>query len=389
MTRRRRDVAQPPTRGALVVALVVALASLAGCGSGDGGPGPTVSPAATSAAPSGSGGSPGPGASGAVSASPASLAPGMFRNPVIDDDFPDPFILRAGDRYYAYATTDGAQNLQLASSPDLVTWDTLDDPLPKLPVWSSGDTWAPEVLKTSAGYVLYYTAHDADLKRPDSNGSQCVTVALADKPDGPFVDRSTEPLVCQPTLGGSIDATPFVDVDGATYLIWKNDGNCCNLETRFFLQPLTPDGLKLTGKPSDLGVMNDEPWEGALIEAPTLIEDDGTYYLFFSANGYDTEFYAVGYATARSVKGPYVDAPENPILASAWDRPVTSRARGPGHQSVVRGPGGDLWMAYHAWDQDAVGYGNLGQRSVWLDRLTLSDGKATVAGPTGDAQPVP
>lgn len=313
----------------------------------------------------------------------------MFVNPVIRQDFPDPFVLREQDTYYAYATTDAAQHLQLASSPDLVNWTTLSDPLPKLAPWSSGDTWAPEVMKTSAGFVLYYTAHAPDVKRPDGNGSQCITLAVSAGPEGPFVDSSAKPLVCQADLGGSIDATPFMDADGSRYLIWKNDGNCCGLKTRFSIQSLSDDGLELTGKATDMGVVNDEPWEGGLIEAPTLILKDGTYYLFFSGNGYDTEFYAVGYATSKSVLGPYVDAAENPILASAWKRPVTSRARGPGHQSVVAAKDGQLWMTYHAWDEDAIGYGNFGQRSVWIDKLHLDGGKAVVDGPTGSPQPNP
>jgi beta-xylosidase len=120
-----------------------------------------------------------------------------------------------------------------------------------------------------------------------------------------------------------------------------------------------------------------------------MVVKAGTYYLFFSANGYDTEFYAAGYATAQKVTGPFKDAAENPILASAWGRPTSSRARGPGHQSVVLTPADELWMAYHAWDEDAVGYSNFGQRSMWIDRLTLSDGKASVHGPTDGPQPVP
>jgi beta-xylosidase len=318
-----------------------------------------------------------------------SVAAGMFTNPVLDADFPDPFILADGGRYYAYATTDVAQNLQLARSDDLVHWEILDDPLPKLPTWSSGDTWAPEVLKTSAGYVLYYTAHDSELNRPDSSGSQCITLAIGKTPEGPFVDTSEGPLVCQADLGGSIDATPFVDVDGAIWLIWKNDGNCCGLPTRFFIQRLSSDGLGLTGNPSDLGVVNDEPWEGTLIEAPTLVFQDGTYYLFYSANGYDTEFYAVGYATSKGITGPYADAAQNPILASPAEGSGAPRARGPGHQSIVRDKDGDLWLAYHAWDQDAVGYGNFGKRTLWIDRLRLADGVATVVGPTDDPQPLP
>lgn len=346
----------------------------------------------STAVPAPSGASTPPSPTEATSASPLpspSVTAGMFMNPVIAADFPDPFVVRVDDRYYAYATTDGAQNLQLGRSADLVHWEILDDPLPKLAAWSSGDTWAPEVLKTTAGFVLYYTAHAPGLKRTDGNGSQCISVAVAKGPEGSFVDTSAEPLVCQPELGGSIDATPFIDADGSTYLIWKNDGNCCGQATRFYIQALSKDGLSLTGEATDLGIVNDKPWEGNLIEAPTLVRRDGTYYLFFSANGYDTEFYAVGYATATDVRGPYTDAAENPILASAWGRPVTSRARGPGHQSVVKAPDGQLWMAYHAWDVDAVGYGNFGRRSVWIDRLTLADGKASVAGPTDGPQPVP
>jgi beta-xylosidase len=337
--------------------------------------------------------SPSPSSPASAAVAPASVEPsvaaGQFVNPVLKADFPDPFVLRVDATYYAYATTDGAQHIQLAKSPDLVTWEVLRDPLPKIAAWSSGDTWAPEVAKTSAGYVLYYTAHDSELRRPDSNGSQCITVAVSASPEGPFVDSSKAPLVCQPKLGGSIDATAFVDRDGSRYLIWKNDGNCCGLATRFFMQPLTADGLKLTGKVTDMGVVNNEQWEGGVIEAPTMLLRDGTYYLFYSANGYDSEFYSIGYATSKKLSGPYVDAPENPIVSSAWDPTVTSRARGPGHQSIVEDDDGELWMAFHAWDQDAVGYANGGMRTMWIDRLTFDGTKAVVDGPKDAPQPVP
>lgn len=356
-----------------------------GCGAGQ----QSISPASSGSPSSGSPSSGTTAPTQATSSASASLAAGQFRNPVLEADFPDPFVLRVGADYFAYATTDGAQHLQIARSPDLVAWTQLNDPLPKLPLWSSGDTWAPEVAKTSAGYVLYYTAHDPDIKRPDSAGSQCITVALSDKAEGPFVDLSKAPLVCQGPQGGSIDATQFQDGDGQRYLIWKNDGNCCNLPTRFSIQRLTEDGLHLTGKATDMGVVNDKPWEGGVIEAPTLVHQGDTYYLLYSANGYDTELYAVGYATAKSIHGPYVDAPENPILASAWGRPVASRARGPGHQSVVADDHGALWIVYHAWDQDAVGYANGGKRTVWIDTLTLAGGKAVVDGPHDGPLPVP
>jgi beta-xylosidase len=188
------------------VVLLTALALAAGCG-GASTPPPLTRSASTEPES--------PGISGPASVTPA-LPPGTFTNPVLADDFPDPFVMRNDNVYYAYATTDGAQHLQLARSPDLVHWDELHDPLPKLPRWSSGDTWAPEVVKLGSSYSLYYTAHDPDLKRPDGNGSQCVTVAIADSPEGPFVDQSSNPLVCQADKGGSIDATYFRDADGTS-----------------------------------------------------------------------------------------------------------------------------------------------------------------------------
>src|SRR4051812_7533847 len=62
-------------------------------------------------------------------------------------DFADPFVLREGATYYAFATGTRTANLQVARSEDLVTWSLLPrDPLPVLPSWAgkeAGLTWAP------------------------------------------------------------------------------------------------------------------------------------------------------------------------------------------------------------------------------------------------------
>ena len=224
---------------------------------------------------------------------------------------------------------------------------------------------------------LYYTVRHA------ASGRQCVSVAVADRPEGPFQDPRERPLVCQERLGGSIDPHRFVDRDGTAYLLWKNDGNCCGLATELWAQPLDEHGLELAGRPRSLGVRNDAAWEGKLIEAPTLWREGDTYYLFYSANDYGSPDYAVGYATAAKVLGPYRDGPGNPILRSR------GRAAGPGGQAVVDAGGGDLWLAYHAWDSVAVGDDAGGQRAMWLDRLSFSGGRPRVNGPTDAAQEAP
>jgi beta-xylosidase len=291
-------------------------------------------------------------------------------------DFPDPFVLRVGDAYVAYGTNGATDNVRTLRSPDLVHWRTGPDAMPGVAPWAlRGFTWAPAVLRRDDGtYVLYYTARSFDL------GIQCIGRAVARRATGPFVDTSRAPLVCQPKLGGSIDADVRAEADGL-YLYWKNDGNCCGLPTGIYGQRLAPDGLSLVGRRALL-LRNGVPWQGSTIEAPTMWREDDAYVLFYSGNVYNTPSYAVGYATCRGPLGPCTDGPENPILTTAC------RAVGPGHQAVVRDARGRTWLVYHAWPPGAVGSVVPG-RQLWLDRLDWVDGTPVVRGPTCTKQPQP
>ena len=275
--------------------------------------------------------------------------------PVIRANFPDPFILEHEGRYLAYATNTEGANVQMASSTDLATWrplwderapSRLHDAMPVLPSWvKTGFTWAPEVLRTPGGFVLYFTARHA------STGLQCVGAATSQDPRGPFTSQASEPLVCQYELGGTIDASPFRAPDGQLYLYFKNDGNNpgFNKPTELFAQRLSPDGLTVVGAPISLS-RNDKPWEGRVVEAPTMLERGGAYVLFFSASDYawhDTQRvsnYGIGYATCEGPLGPCTDAPNNPFLASTF-QPCLS---GPGHQTVLQS-GGREFLAFHSW----------------------------------------
>src|SRR5688572_10806862 len=172
---------------------------------------------------------------------------GEALEPVVDQDFPDPDILLVDGTYYAYATQpgDGSVNVQMATSTDLKTWEVqVQDPLPELPDWATnGRTWAPEVTQGPDGYLMYMTARSKD---PDL---QCIGVATSTSPAGPFHPVGDDPLVCPEDEGGAIDAASYVEPDGKRYLLWKNDGNCCGKDTWLHLQPLSADGLKLTGPP--------------------------------------------------------------------------------------------------------------------------------------------
>ncbi|WP_411698772.1 glycoside hydrolase family 43 protein [Conyzicola sp.] len=282
----------------------------------------------------------------------------------IDQDFPDPDVLATGDRYYAFATNGAGFNVQTAVSTDLESWEVLAaDALPDLPAWAApGKTWAPEVSELTPGaFVMYFTAAN---KNP---AMQCIGVATATSPEGPFAPVGTAPIVCPPDEGGAIDAATFVDDDGTPYLLWKNDGNCCALDTWLQIAELSPDGTALAGETSKL-LMQDQAWEGNLIEAPTLVKRDGVYTLLYSANDYGGDAYATGYATAPSALGPFTKA-GGPLLTTELG---DGRYLGPGGQDVVTAPDGTDVLVFHSWDSLFI------QRGVNVIPLEWDVGKPSV-----------
>ncbi|MDT0166823.1 glycoside hydrolase family 43 protein [Actinotalea sp. AC32] len=327
---------------------------VAGCGDGGADDGADEDADGGVAAPSPSEGSP----------EGASEADGPHAvNPVVDDDFPDPDVLEVDGVYYAYATNGNNRNVRVARSTDLVEWETLDDALPELPSWViPGKTWAPEVTEVEPGrYVLFFTATNF---RPTY---QCIGVAVADAPEGPFEVVGEQMLVCPPEEGGAIDAGTFRAADGTLHLLWKNDGNCCGYDTWLYRAPLTPDGTALAGEPVRM-VKQDLAWEGDLVEAPTLVERDGTFTLLYSANSYGGAAYTIGYAQASSLDGPWEKHPDPLFSSDMFD----GRYEGPGGQDVVVGPDGDDVLVFHSW------YGGTTYRAMNVLPLGWEDGRPVV-----------
>jgi hypothetical protein len=265
-----------------------------------------------------------------------------------------------------YSTQVGWANVPAAVSDDLITWSTPFNALPELPAWAEwGSTWAPGVVARPGGYVLYFAARSAAL------GRQCIGAAFATQAAGPFVSPSPQPLVCQPELGGSIDPHPFVDDDGQAYLQWKADGNAIGGRSILFSQQLTDDGLGLVGEPAQL-LRNDAAWERPLIENPAIVRFDGRYVLLYSGGWWEDSSYAVGHAVCDSPLGPCTK-----VSTSAPTFGTSAGVAGPGGATVIDGPAGDRWLAFHGWDPAATGYENGGARtlrfaSVSWDGLSLN-----------------
>lgn len=302
-------------------------------------------------------------------------SPDLFRNPVLDRDFPDPDVLLVDDVYYAYATNSDGVNIQAARSEDLIDWEYLGEVLPELPEWAVqefGWAWAPDVSLINETYVMYFTARFA----VDEGGSQCIGVATSDSPEGPFEPQGNEPVICQLNFGGSIDPQIFTLPNEVYYVLWKSDANCCGGQTWIYIQQLSSDGLTLEGEPTRL-ITADKVWEGILVEAPTLWRHDDQYFLFYSANIYTSPDYAIGYAVSDNLFGPYVKPTSKPFLETRIRDGIVS----PGGQDIVTDADGDTWLVYHTWSGG-------GYRPMNLIALNWEDGEPVVS-PSREPQAVP
>ncbi|KAJ5106905.1 arabinan-endo 1-5-alpha-L-arabinase [Penicillium angulare] len=248
---------------------------------------------------------------------------------VIDTDFADPCVIQTSDGYFAFATSGNGVNVQIASSSDFSTWDLMSgtDALPgPFPSWvaSSPAVWAPDADGT---FIMYFSAASSE-----DSSKHCVGAATSTSITGPYIPEDSV-LACPLDQGGAIDADGYSE-GGNYYVVYKIDGNSLDGDgtthpTPIMLQALNSDAVTPNGDATQL--LDRDDADGPLIEAPSLVNVDGTYYLSFSSNMYDTTNYDVSYATASALTGPYTkaQAPNAPLLVSGDPSSVGDLA-GPG-----------------------------------------------------------
>ncbi|MBO7467181.1 MAG: family 43 glycosylhydrolase [Bacteroidaceae bacterium] len=262
---------------------------------------------------------------------PASLlGQGFFMNPVIRGDVADPTVIRIGETYYAAGTSsEWAPHYPLFRSTDLVNWEQIGHIFEKKPEWASSSFWAPELFVHQGKVYCYYTA------RSKKTGRSYVGVAVAESPEGEFVDFG--PLVDFGTE--DIDAFVFDD-DGQLYITWKAYG----LDPRpieLLCQPLSADGLRLEGEAVSLLVDDDNIG----MEGQCIFRKDGWYYLLYAARGCCGlgSDYEVRVARSRTVCSAFTPYEDNPILMGNAD--VLSL----GHGTLVETPDRHLYYLCHAY----------------------------------------
>jgi beta-xylosidase len=262
-------------------------------------------------------------------------APGFTINSGADQ--PDPFMVEEGGRYFLFTSQDKVhQNVPVRSGTGVGQWGTPSDALPDPPAWAQrGVMWAPDVVQLGGHFMLYFTSKLAGVSPP----TMCIGDAISTAVAGPYL-ASPVPLICQQSLGGSIDPRVFVDSKGQPSMLWKSDQNARSdaTDTQIWSQALSPDGLHLVGPPAVI-FGPDEPWQGHIVEAPQLVLVRGTYYLFYSGGWFNQPGYSIGAARCAGPLGPCADTSAVPLLAS------NAQGQGPGEESVFANAAG-VWLLY-------------------------------------------
>jgi beta-xylosidase len=241
----------------------------------------------------------------------------------------DPFILCYEGVYYAYGTNSD-DGIPVYTSYDLVLWKR-HSTLALSKDNSYGDRWfwAPEVYyrPENKTFYMYYSAEEH------------ICVATAKSPLGPFLQNEKQPMR---TAEKSIDNTLFIDDDGTPYLFFVRftNGNV------IWSVELESDWMTVRENTLTMCVEATAGWEriqARVAEGPSVIKRNGTYYLLYSANDYQSQDYGVGYATANALGGAWEKAPENPIL-----RRPNANLVGTGHGAIFKDNDGNLRYVFHA-----------------------------------------
>ena len=234
------------------------------------------------------------------------------QNPIIRDQFTaDPTARVFNNKVYLYPSHDimppagqrqdwfCMEDYHVFSSENLTDWTDhgMIVTQNKVP-WvrpNSYSMWAPDCVERNGKYYFYFPSAPAE-----GRGGFAVGVAIADKPEGPFIP---EP---EPIKGiNGIDPCVLQASDGNAYIFWGN-GRCAKLKPN--MKELADDNPKETVKWGNrememVGVhcLKDLPNRQA--EGPFAFEYNGNYYLTYPYVRENTE--VLGYAMSKNPMGPY------------------------------------------------------------------------------------
>lgn len=287
-------------------------------------------------------------------------ASASYRNPIINENCPDPTVMKANDGYfYVYSTQNNLKGdiryLPIHKSKDLIHWDYVGTVFNNSnhPTWvQNARLWAPDINYINGQYVLYYA-----MGVWGKTLEAAIGVATADRPEGPFTDHGKVIDYASQGVNNSIDEF-YIEDNGHKYLVWGSFYGIYAIE-------LTDDGLAVKA-----GVQKVQ-LAGNQMEGSYIAKHNGFFYLIGSSGSccegkYST--YHLIFGKSKNVLGPYVTKDGKRMLDGAGDLLLQGNTTwaGPGHNAeFVQDNKGNDWIIYHAYRRadDSLG------RLLMLDRI--------------------
>ena len=236
--------------------------------------------------------------------------------------------------------------------------------------------WTPGAFyKVKAGVGRYYLFYTATAR--NSGGRKCVGVAHSTQPFTGYL-AEPKPLVC-PQKGNrwALDADVTVGAGPAVWMTWRDGQRAQGPESALSAMRLKfrKNGTVDRGsKPRVIMRSNGLTWAHyrdsgvTVIENPSAFYNNGSWYLFYSGNSWNTNYYATGIAHCgpkladglchqmpnNRVAWFAYAAPHNALPPSMRKRRLPGNKRGPGAMDVYRARDGQPWVTWN-YRSDAGG----------------------------------
>jgi arabinan endo-1,5-alpha-L-arabinosidase len=276
----------------------------------------------------------------------------------------DPSVIEVDGQYAAFGT--GEQGLyrgaiKVKTSPDGIAWTDAGAIGKGVPKWATAtlgfqplNVWAPSISRRGGTVFLYYCL--------SSFGSNASAIGLMTSrsfdPSKPGEGWQDQGLVLMSKEGDDFNAIdPFrIDVsDGRAVLAFGS------FWSGIKLAELNPETGKLMSEDAPRVALAGR--HGGAIEAASILEREGRFYLFVSfdqcCKGVAST-YNIRIGRADRIEGPYRDRDGKPMLDGGGSLMLASAGRfiGPGGQEAVKTSRGD-WLAFHYYDGDDAGAAKL------------------------------
>ncbi len=263
----------------------------------------------------------------------------------------DPFIMLWEGKYYAYGTL-AADGIAVYVSDDLLKWSASREvnnglALKKEDVWADRWFWAPEVYHVNGKFYMYYSADEH------------ICVATSNSPLGPFIQEVQKPMIEGEKC---IDNSLFIDDGGKPYLFFDRFNDGLNI----WVAELEANLLNIKPETMHKCINVSQDWEKVwprVNEGSFVVKHNGVYYMTYSANSYESQFYGIGVATATNIAGPWAKYENNPIL----QKPGT--LVGVGHSAMFTDKEGKLRIVFHAHNSNTI----IHPRHMYISSVTFEN----------------